>query len=140
MITKKDKVRFWSYVDKSTLCWNWRGTITQYGYAQFRAGSESYRAHRLSYLWAKGIIPKGLVLDHLCRNRNCVNPEHLEAVTIKVNILRGVGFAAKNSKKTHCPEGHEYTPDNVYLDKTKRRHCKICHAERQREYLLRKKS
>lgn len=101
--------RFWAKVDKSGECWLWVGSVSVYGYGQFSAGrGVNKRAHRVAYEHEFGAIPNGLVLDHLCRVRHCVNPAHLEAVTSKENILRGVGATAMNAAKKLCKEGHEF--------------------------------
>lgn len=96
--------------------------------------------HIISYELFVSEKPKGMVLDHLCRNKLCVNPEHLESVTNKENILRGFGACANNKRKTHCPQKHEYTEQNTYRYKSNnRRDCKICMKERMRiNYLNRK--
>jgi hypothetical protein len=83
-------------------------------------------AHRVAYSRAKGPIPAGFHIDHLCRNRLCVNPDHLEAVDPKTNILRGVGAPAQNALKTHCVRGHEFTPGNTHLSPAGWRICRIC--------------
>jgi hypothetical protein len=105
-------------------CWNWHAAKSD-GYGLFYDGEKVVRAHRFSYQYFIGIIPDGLVLDHLCRNRLCVNPNHLEPVTVRKNILRGEGPTAKNAIKTHCPQGHEYNLKNTYYD-GKGRMCKAC--------------
>jgi hypothetical protein len=114
--------------EPSNGCWLWAGYVNERGYARLTYRGKIYRAHRFSYEAFVGEIPEGLVLDHLCRERSCVNPEHLEAVTNKENILRGVGPSAKNAKKTHCPRGHEY----AYTDKTGSRVCRECERIRER--------
>jgi hypothetical protein len=86
--------------------------------------------HRVSYEAFKGPIPDGLTIDHLCRNRACVNPEHLEPVTMRVNCLRGESPAAVHARKTHCPKGHEYSAENTYRHKGNHRMCKLCWKER----------
>jgi hypothetical protein len=89
-------------------------------------------AHRASYEAFIGPIPDGMTIDHLCRNRKCVNPSHLEAVPMRVNVLRGVGVTAKNAVKTHCVNGHEFNDQNTYSD-SKGRSCRACKRERFRD-------
>lgn len=125
--------RFWSKVNKNSECWIYSGTIVDSGYGHFTIGKKSIRAHRFSYELHKGPIPKGLVLDHLCRNKLCVNPDHLEAVTIRINTLRGHGPSSMNAKKTHCKNGHEFTEDNVYQPPGRlHRMCIICRKNKKR--------
>jgi hypothetical protein len=147
-----------------TPCWEWQYNLVN-GYGQHhvnirRIDREAGRrqkavlAHRFAYEFLVGPIPGGLTLDHLCRNRACVNPAHLEPVTHRVNILRGVGLAANNARKTHCRHGHLLAGDNVRLTATGERVCRTCrraysvefyrknrdtylainHTERKREY------
>lgn len=99
-------------------CWIWLGPLNKKGYPQ-------NARHRQMYTLHKGPIPKGLELDHLCRVRCCVNPDHLEPVTTKVNILRGEGNAAINARKTHCIHGHSL--EDAYVNKKKgHRKCREC--------------
>jgi len=107
-----------------------------YGLASFKRTTRM--AHRAVFTEVKGDIPKGMTLDHLCRNKICVNPEHLEIVTQRENILRGNGKASINAKKTHCARGHEFTSDNTYTHFSpkgeKWRKCKTCMAINSRKF------
>lgn len=111
-------------------CWQWLGRTSD-GYGHFNVLGGFMLAHRFSYEFLVGSIPEGLVLDHLCRNRACVNPAHLEPVTYQTNILRGNGLAAQNAAKTHCPSGHPYDEVNT-LRLNGRRHCRACSAAKGR--------
>lgn len=104
--------RFWLKTDKTDGCWVWKASLRD-GYGVFAVDGQARPAHRVAYELLVGLVPEGLVLDHLCRNRACVNPAHLEPVTDKVNILRGESVSAKNRVKTHCLRGHEFTPENT---------------------------
>jgi len=104
--------RFWRKVavDAATGCWLWGAHVDKHGYGDYRSGTATTtytrHAHRAAYVELVGPIPRGLVIDHLCRVRRCVNPSHMEVVTHQTNILRGVGPAAKNAVKQLCPRGH----------------------------------
>lgn len=124
-----NKDRFWKFVEKTDSCWNWTGTRTWNGYGEYHYDKERFRAHRFSYQELVGQIPDGLILDHLCRNRLCVNPAHLEPVTNRENLLRGAGFPAVHAKKTTCPRGHPY--DRIYSGERK---CSICAAQAKVRY------
>lgn len=112
--------------ESETGCWLWREHTTPVGYAQLTHQRKPLPAHRVTYELAKGPIPEGLHVDHLCRVRHCINPDHLEAVTPRENILRGEGRAALNARKTHCVNGHPFDEENTYVWRDKQRHCRIC--------------
>lgn len=126
--------RFWAkvYPEPNTGCWIW-GASTAHGYGYW----DSRRVHRLTYELMSGPVPEGLVLDHLCRQRACANPEHLEAVSPRENLLRGEGFAARNSAKATCDTGHPLSGLNLYVTPDGRRQCRTCRAEASRAYRAR---
>lgn len=111
-------------IRKRNGCWVWTGSIER-GYGRMRVGGKWKRMHRFMYEHHVGPIPDGLVLDHLCRNKACCNPMHLEAVTQKENIRRG-DTGAHNRRKTHCKHGHPFTDKNTYITKAGHRQCKAC--------------
>lgn len=131
--------RFMRYVEKAPGgCWLWTGHTDANGYGRFKApDGRSVGAYRWAYETLVGGVPDGLHLDHLCRVRRCVNPAHLEPVTCRVNMMRGETFQAANARKTHCPQGHEYTPENTMWITNKPgykgRRCRICARKRGRK-------
>lgn len=123
--------RFWEKVKKGDVCWTWTGMKISKGYGYFWVDGVMQAAHRYSYELLAGPIPKGLELDHLCRNPACVNPDHLEPVTHRENSLRGESPAARNARKTHCKHGHPFSGANLYIHPTTgQRRCRACTAAR----------
>ena len=132
-----DVERFWSKVDRSGDCWVWKGAVKKDrrsgGYGMFWSQNRTRRAHKFAYEHAVGPVPPGLELDHLCGNRACVNPAHLEPVTGRVNALRSTGITARNARKTACVRGHGFTSSNTRVRKNGDRVCRKCsHLHRQR--------
>jgi hypothetical protein len=115
-------------------CWLWTAYTTDFGYGQFFDGERIVGAHVFSYRHFKGKIPDGFDLDHLCRVRNCVCPDHLEPVTRQVNLLRGETIPSRKAQQTHCEKGHEFLDSNIYRAKNGTRACRICRAERNRQW------
>lgn len=133
-IVGDDERRFWSKVDVGD-CWEWLGGRGNHGHGYLRIARATTMAHRYAWELLVGPIPDGLELDHLCRNPPCVNPDHLEPVTHRENLLRGAGVASQHAARTHCPQGHPYTLENTYdwsNGNRQRRQCKTCHRERNR--------
>lgn len=136
-----DECRFWSNIDthgpvpahrpELGHCWIWLGGYHEWGYGRFylkvpgRSGMFGMRAHRWAYEQAIGAIPAGFDLDHLCRNPPCIRVSHLEAVSHRVNLLRGNGWAGRHARTTHCPQGHVYDEANTIM-RNGRRKCRIC--------------
>lgn len=130
--------RFWSKVDRSGACWIWKGSTGGKGYGHFYVDGRKIASHRVAYTIAVGEIPEGMDIDHLCRNRRCVNPAHLEPVTHRENLLRGTGFPAENSAKSHCPAGHPYAGENLAVERDGSRKCRTCRRQYDRRRRPRK--
>ena len=122
--------RLFSHIKKTDTCWVWESGKDKDGYGFTSIKSRYKLAHRVVYELLVGEIPQGLQLDHLCRNRSCVNPNHLEPVTSRENTMRGNGPSSLNAKKNLCKSGHEFTEKNTYIarrpnDKVERQ-CREC--------------
>lgn len=130
-------------LDGESKCWNWTGFKSGDGYGFFFFNGKNIRAHAASKAIYSRVnleqIPDGMEWDHLCRNRGCVNPDHLELVTHRENQLRGFGACGINSRKTHCKYGHPLISGNlVSMENRKHRSCLTCRRRQSREYHYRK--
>ena len=137
--TPADAARFWSKVEKlpDDGCWLWVGARKRNGYGQFKLGGRPLLPHRIAYAWACGPIPDSAQLDHLCRNRACVNPAHLEPVTNRENALRGEHPNVLARRRGRCRAGlHDLTDSiNVYVSSDGRRYCRACMRDRHRAWI-----
>lgn len=120
-------------------CWLWTRARALNGYGFFSIKGRNVLAHRVSYALATGTMPPNLTIDHLCRNRLCVNPAHLEAVTNQTNLLRGNGICAQNARRTHCVHGHPFDLVNTNFRPNGGRACKVCRLLRGRRWRQGKK-
>jgi hypothetical protein len=119
--------RFWSRVIKTGDCWLWENPKKS-GYGEIKIDGKMEKAHIISYRMDIGPVPKGLELDHLCRNRSCVRPDHLEAVTHIVNVRRGLA-GAYNKIKTNCRNGHPFSGENLRIRPNGKRNCRACYRK-----------
>jgi len=126
--------RIFARLEAEGECWIWTGAKTRLGYGQIRIERRTEYVHRTLYELAHGQIPPGLVLDHLCRNPSCARPSHLEPVSQKENVVRGESGAWQR-RKTHCPHGHPYSPENTYSrpSRPNERACRTCRRESKRK-------
>lgn len=134
-LSDKDLLRFHSSYDTGDGCWIWKASKFHYGYGRFNLRRQGFHAHRVAYTLINGEVDRTLVLDHLCRNRACVNPSHLEVVTLEENVRRGIKF---NSTKTHCKRGHELNAENCYVMPGGMRNCLICRRANSIAYNVRR--
>lgn len=137
MTSLRERLLSKAVINWGTGCWEWTAYTDPNGYGRIKVGGRNgqmAKAYRVSYELAYGPIPEGLTIDHLCRVRHCINPAHLEAVTVRENLLRGVGTPAVNARKTHCIRKHEFTPENTIRTVDGRgrigRQCRACQRER----------
>lgn len=133
-IVSSPKERFWNFVEKTDKCWIWKGANNGMGYGKFYTGPPTRKkmyAHRFSYELINGEIPLGFQLDHLCKNPPCVRPEHLEAVTPRVNIIRG---EAGGIWKQICVRGHDMSKSCKFRSTDGRRVCVKCNVIRTQEW------
>lgn len=127
-IPQFDLTRVLTRVEKSDSCWNWKGNVTRHGYGTY--GKSNLMAHRVVYQLLVGNLSQEDTLDHLCKNKMCVNPKHLEPVPFKVNVLRSDNPYAKNARKTMCHKGHPFNDENTYIHpKRGHRQCKVCRKD-----------
>lgn len=133
--------RFWSKVGYAAAidCWPWSASLNDGGYGQFMVDGKPQRAHRIAWELLRGEIPHGLVIDHLCRNRWCVNPWHMEPVTNEENIARGLFLVTRPPQRTVCPSGHRYEGDNVRIDPQGYQRCRACERKQSLESYYRRK-
>ena len=141
----KNTERFFKFVEKTDTCWNWIGFIND-GYGKFNIKDvdgkwKQYFSHRVSWSIHGRKFTDGMVLDHICRNRKCINPDHLREVTPEENVLKNsLSFVSINSEKTKCPSGHLYLGENLRHTKTGARYCLECKRIKKRKYDLRIKN
>jgi hypothetical protein len=123
-----------------TPCHIWKGKPEGQGYGVITRGGVTHKAHRWRYLREVGPIPDGYTLDHLCRVKLCTNPEHMEPVSHRTNVLRGVGPTAANAAKTHCKHGHPLSGENLRINAKGQRICRECERRATRDKMRRKRS
>ena len=138
-----DPKLFWSKTEEmENGCINWTGCLDSYGYGRFKCLGSEWKAHRVSVALSGRVIPESMVIDHLCRNRRCVNPNHLEVTSIYINTARGVGVTAEKMRawiNGKCLNGHDLSVSGFHRAGPGRIVCAECDNERQRQYRLRKK-
>jgi len=125
---------------KKSGCWQYIGKLDKNGYGRVRDNYTRKLIHRAMYEHLIGRIPDKMVIDHLCRNRGCVNPSHMEVVTQRENILRGYGVTARNSRKLNCKRGHGLNGENLYMTTKGSRQCIKCRNILGRKYYHQQKN
>lgn len=123
------------YIIQENGCWEWVGAVNRDGYGHTKLGGRTQTAHVYVYKMTGRTIPDGMQLDHLCKNRACCNPDHLEPVTSQENTLRGDGPTARNAAKTHCKHGHPFNEANTRIERYRGRsfrQCRACHSAKGR--------
>lgn len=131
--------RLLNHIAKTDKCWLWLGAMDSKGYGRMRVNKRYKGAHRVAYELWRGEIPEGLVLDHLCKRPDCVNPQHLEPVTQRENLMRGDTLPAKQARITNCPHGHPYSGDNLFYYRGARM-CRACSRVRARAYVAKRRT
>lgn len=134
-LTPEQEDRFWSNVDvpaQPSCCWEWIGERNHKGYGRVSINASRFVVHRVAYSLLIEPVPEDMQIDHLCRTRYCVNPDHLQPVTNRENLVRGYGVIARSVRATHCPQGHAYTPENTRLYR-RARVCRTCDIQKKRE-------
>ena len=130
----KNRLEAASIPEPNSGCWLWLKGANTAGYGYIKVEGKQRRAHIVCYEENVGPVPAGLVLDHKCRVKSCINPAHLEPVTDRENILRGEGLAAKNAAKLTCLRGHDLIGENMFIDSAGKRQCRICRRESWRRH------
>lgn len=133
----RNKIR----IDQKTGCWEWQGHRSPDGYGQVKYHGAVHSVHRLTYRLLVGPIPDGMQLDHFaCDNRACGNPEHVRPTTVRENVLRSGSIQSLNAAKTHCVNGHPFTPENTTRHPNGGRQCRACDQRRGREWRARRRA
>jgi hypothetical protein len=139
-VAEGEQARFWSkaVVGRDDECWPWKRSVRK-GYGAYWNDGKNVAAHRFALMTVQGAIPAGFVVDHTCRNRVCVNPSHLRAVTNRVNLIENsVAAAALGVAKIRCKRGHSLSGDNLRFNNSGTRRCRLCDAAWLREYRTKK--
>lgn len=128
-LTKKETLLFHAVRNRKTGCWDWLGDMNQKGYGRLFYNGKKHSAHRVSFEMFNGPISEDLEIDHVCENRKCVNPAHLQQITHRQNIRNGRLMKSRRIPKTHCPQGHPYQGDNVLWTRGGYQYCRQCRRD-----------